>query len=262
MDWGSNGRIDGSGNISNYSVGNTVIGYNNAIEANNCRRNLLLGRENRISTSGAENSIIIGRENIVSGVKKALILGNNNSNVRDGQIIIGSYANTSGNETFIVGNGTSGSALSNLFTVDSAGILKCTNIPAAPSTDGTYALATTISSGTATYAWEAKKYLHNITFESGAIKAHFTIRTSDAAAYTTATDLFTAMAALGLDSGVEITATGVDIVSTTIYSLVSASLDTTADEFIFYGIDLSDGSLSDIGLSKSAPSITVSDLVM
>lgn len=56
---------------------------------------------------------------------------------------------------FIIGNSTYNGTPSNALTVDWDGNLVCNNIPAPPTTDGTYKLTCTITSGTPAFTWEA-----------------------------------------------------------------------------------------------------------
>ena len=76
------------------------------------------------------------------------------------QLVIGEYnikdnasAGNRGVYAFIIGNGAGDSTRSNALTVDWSGNLVCNNIPAPPSTDGTYTLQCTVTNGVATYSW-------------------------------------------------------------------------------------------------------------
>lgn len=53
---------------------------------------------------------------------------------------------------FTLGNGADDQHLSNALTVDWNGNLVCNNIPACPSTDGTYNLQVSIVNGVPTYS--------------------------------------------------------------------------------------------------------------
>lgn len=72
----------------------------------------------------------------------------------DGQLAAGKFniKDTSRQYAFIVGNGANNTNRSNALTVDWSGNLVCNNIPACPSTDGTYNLQVSIVNGVPTYS--------------------------------------------------------------------------------------------------------------
>jgi hypothetical protein len=82
-------------------------------------------------------------------------------NVLDDNPVDTSHGNGARKYIFIIGNGTADDARSNAITVDwdgnlvASGNVTADNIPAPPSSDGTYTLKVTMASGVATYAWVA-----------------------------------------------------------------------------------------------------------
>ena len=70
------------------------------------------------------------------------------------QIILGFYNVRDITKAFIIGNG-SYSNPNNLMTIDRSGNIECNNIPAAPTTQGTYKLTCTVDAqGNPTFSWE------------------------------------------------------------------------------------------------------------
>ena len=87
----------------------------------------------------------------------SVAFGSNTISDSPGQTSIGKCNVQDSNNTyaFIIGNGTSTSARSNALTVDWSGNIQCNNIPAPPSSDGSYKLTCTVTNGVASYTWEA-----------------------------------------------------------------------------------------------------------
>ena len=85
--------------------------------------------------------------------------GIGNIGIGDYQHVSGKYNIADNNKAMIIGNGVDKDNRSNALTVDwdgnveTSGIVKATNIPDPPTTDGTYTLTCTVSNGVVTYAW-------------------------------------------------------------------------------------------------------------
>lgn len=88
-----------------------------------------------------------------SNARAQFVIGQ--SNIVDESAVDSSHGNGARKYIFIIGNGSSdGQTRSNALTVDWDGNIVCNNIPAPPSTAGTYSLKCTVdASGNASYAW-------------------------------------------------------------------------------------------------------------
>ena len=157
IDLGSGGFISRSGDFSNYSSANVLVGNNNKIESNSCYRNIFLGKENRMASSGNSDNILVGYQNSTFGSSKNfnMVLGRGNIAYYSNQIIIGNYSVENTNKAIVVGNGTSTGNRSNLLTVDWDGTIVSKNLPAVDTTTaGTYTLQATVDAqGNVTYSW-------------------------------------------------------------------------------------------------------------
>ena len=106
-----------------------------------------------------DQSFVFGDSNQVYGGKNLVIgtgLNNFNASQLDYTILLGKYNDTTdiANNILIVGNGTDANNRSNAMTLSTDGTIVSKNLPAAPSTAGTYTLQCTVDAqGNATYSW-------------------------------------------------------------------------------------------------------------
>lgn len=170
-----------SNSVGLYLIGNTKFSQNKKYSNNftlglgnklystsssptqDVRGQLILGYQNEItsnydSISNLEGSVSIGSKNVITQNNGNTILEygrglNATTSSNGGKIILGTY-NNDGEYLFQLGNGTSDSNRSNAMTVAWDGTIVSKNLPAVDTTtDGTYVLKATVSSGVVTYAW-------------------------------------------------------------------------------------------------------------
>ena len=178
----TNGLTENSGTVSNDYYSKLVI--NNAGQAGNTNYLYMNGGKIGMSSSNRDfannspqNSIIIDNSsiqafpsrypsnNIAITVGLSSYLGSNSGGntvaigqgilFNSGQVVLGKFnvADNNGDYYFILGNGSDANNRSNILTIDTSGNLVCNNIPAPPTTDGTYTLQCTITNGVPTYSW-------------------------------------------------------------------------------------------------------------
>ena len=111
-----------------------------------------------------DRAIAIGTASATATGPKACSIGwgtKANGTGYTGQVALGKYniEDSTDKYALILGNGTADNARSNLFTIDKNGIIEATNIPAAPTTVGTYVLTATVTivdnEPVTTYTWES-----------------------------------------------------------------------------------------------------------
>ena len=140
--------------VSNIATGNNSIAYGAGCEAEGIFSQAF-GQRTKTTAPGA---MAVGNHTTASG-RCALVIGQ--SNIEDDSAIDTSHGAGARKYLLIIGNGSSnGNVLSNALTVDwdgnvvASGAVTAANIPAAPTTDGTYKLTCTVASGTPAYTWE------------------------------------------------------------------------------------------------------------
>ena len=174
-----NSQIKAGAGTGSVALGTTVGVYNNTTGIDaisnsslgcSCRAGISLGYQTSVSAGKEGNpnrsygAFAIGRSASSVGQSGCGALGYGVTSRGLGQIALGSYniedttagyqSNDPGKYLLIVGNGTDANSRSNALTVDWDGILECTNIPAAPTTAGTYTLQCVVDAqGNKTFSW-------------------------------------------------------------------------------------------------------------
>lgn len=120
---------------------------------------IAIGGGSRVTAGG--RGIAIGEENCEVKGDLAVAIGVGTI-ARAHQVVIGplNIEDTEDKYAFIVGNGTMNNVAphnrSNLLAVTKTGVIEATNLPAAPTTQGSYVLTCTVdANGDATYSWES-----------------------------------------------------------------------------------------------------------
>lgn len=115
----SNAIIGGSTNdVSGGSAGSLVMGSSNVISG--LSSGIAVGTS--ISVSNSNFSAIFGQTQATTSISNILLSGEGHTATRAGQALVGRFSSPTSATMFAVGNGTSGSALSNAFRLDDTAV--------------------------------------------------------------------------------------------------------------------------------------------
>ena len=138
--------------------GGIAIGHNASIGSTQWY-SIAIGGGSKVTAGG--RGIAIGEENCEVKGDCAVAIGVGTI-ARANQVVIGplNIEDTEDKYAFIVGNGTMNNVAphnrSNLLAVTKTGVIEATNLPAAPTTQGSYVLTCIVdANGDATYSWES-----------------------------------------------------------------------------------------------------------